>query len=164
METNSEKTRWLCTLSSLLPFKHISTSTLKYGYSWSSAIYLQLYFWGEWHCSMPFWIHKIFVWSQEALLQLVFASLVATCGLVNGQSADYDPLYIGNLSIVQLAVLPIRPATTPINSQFSKKLTNDQRSFLFSGKFEDLAHSVGGDIFVLDDKTIYIQVRNMHFL
>merc|ERR1711936_1082279 len=56
---------------------------------------------------------------MEALLQLVFASLVATCGLVNGQSADYDPLYIG--------------------------------------KFEDLAHSVGGDIFVLDDKTIYIQ-------
>merc|ERR1712080_128783 len=56
---------------------------------------------------------------METLLQLVFASLVVTCGLVNGQSADYDPLYIG--------------------------------------KFEDLAHSVGGDIFVLDDKTIYIQ-------
>ena len=28
----------------------------------------------------------------------------------------------------------------------------------FAGKFEDLTHSVGGDIFVLDDKTIYIQV------
>ena len=27
-----------------------------------------------------------------------------------------------------------------------------------AGKFEDLTHSVGGDIFVLDDKTIYIQV------
>merc|ERR1712002_1408573 len=36
-----------------------------------------------------------------------------------GQSADYDPLYLG--------------------------------------KFSDLAHSVGGDIFVLDEKTIYIQ-------
>ena len=33
--------------------------------------------------------------------------------------------------------------------------------FFFSGKFEDLAHSVGGDIFVLDDKTIYIQVRGI---
>ena len=31
--------------------------------------------------------------------------------------------------------------------------------FFVLGKFEDLTHSVGGDIFVLDDKTIYIQVR-----
>ena len=33
-----------------------------------------------------------------------------------------------------------------------------EQSLLFAGKFEDLTHSVGGDIFVLDDKTIYIQV------
>merc|ERR1712203_1320098 len=55
-----------------------------------------------------------------ALAQLVIASLVSTCAVVNGQSADYNPLYIG--------------------------------------KFEDLTHSVKGDIFVLDEKTIYIQV------
>merc|ERR1712158_89045 len=54
-----------------------------------------------------------------ALAQLVIASLVSTCAVVNGQSADYNPLYIG--------------------------------------KFEDLTHSVKGDIFVLDEKTIYIQ-------
>ena len=36
---------------------------------------------------------------------------------------------------------------------------NSTEEFLFvAGKFEDLTHSVGGDIFVLDDKTIYIQV------
>ena len=29
---------------------------------------------------------------------------------------------------------------------------------IFPGKFEDLTHSVKGDIFVLDEKTIYIQV------
>merc|ERR1712200_194845 len=67
--------------------------------------------------------HPLFTESQRlpnmALVQLVLASLVATFLVVNGQSADYDPLYIG--------------------------------------KFEDLTHSVGGDIFVLDDKTIYIQ-------
>merc|ERR1712037_420487 len=67
--------------------------------------------------------HPLFPESQRlpnmALVQLFLASLVVTFMGVDGQSADYDPLYIG--------------------------------------KFEDLTHSVGGDIFVLDDKTIYIQ-------
>ena len=34
---------------------------------------------------------------------------------------------------------------------------NEIRTY-FPGKFEDLTHSVKGDIFVLDEKTIYIQV------
>merc|ERR1711942_244410 len=49
----------------------------------------------------------------KLFLPLLFLSSII------GQSADYDPLYLG--------------------------------------KFSDVAHSVDGDIFVLDEKTIYIQ-------
>merc|ERR1711874_869604 len=43
--------------------------------------------------------HPLFTESQRhpnmALVHLVFASLVAASAVVNGQSADYNPLYIG---------------------------------------------------------------------
>ena len=35
--------------------------------------------------------------NRQALAQLVIASLVSTCAVVNGQSADYNPLYIGKM-------------------------------------------------------------------
>ena len=75
--------------------------------------------------------------NRQALAQLVIASLVSTCAVVNGQSADYNPLYIGKMIILSI--------------------WNEIRTY-FPGKFEDLTHSVKGDIFVLDEKTIYIQV------
>ena len=81
--------------------------------------------------------------NRQALAQLVIASLVSTCAVVNGQSADYNPLYIGKM----------------ITMTGCNHLHIETKSeHIFPGKFEDLTHSVKGDIFVLDEKTIYIQV------
>ena len=54
---------------------------------------LVLYSWAIKYCQCP----KCPKMNRQALAQLVIASLVSTCAVVNGQSADYNPLYIGKM-------------------------------------------------------------------
>ena len=80
---------------------------------------------------------------------------------------NYDRLFVG--TILGSFILPttssflshlVNPLFLILATKLCQKLHFSAENFMFiTGKFEDLTHSVGGDIFVLDDKTIYIQVR-----